>query len=73
MVRGHLGGVRREGRPVRDVEPVGAHLAGALPPNRQVLDQVDRLGQPGLVDVGDREQRTVAGGQELRWHIDYDF
>ena len=58
-VLGHGGGVRRERGAVGHVEAVGADLAGA-----GVLDQVDGLGEPGLVDVGEREQRALAGEVE---------
>ena len=54
-------GVRRERGAVGDVEAVAAHLAGA-----GGLDQVDGLGEPGLVDVGEREQRAAAGEVERR-------
>ena len=54
-------GVRRERGAVGDVEPVAAHLARA-----GGLDQVDGLGQPGLVDVGDRDQRAAPGDARRR-------
>ena len=52
-------GVRRHRGAVGDVEAVAAHLARA-----GGLDQVDGLGEPGLVDVGEREQRAAAGDVE---------
>ena len=55
-VLGHGGGVRRERGAVGDVEVVAADLLGA-----GGLDQLDGLGEPGVVDVGDSEQGAAAG------------
>ncbi len=51
--------VRRERVAVGDVEVVGADLAST-----RALDQRDGLGQPGVVDVGEREQRAAPGQVE---------